>query len=324
MTNPLVAEPTGVSGLAGLGIAADIHTIMGDNEAWEFGVDGLAIGLDMLSLAVDPFGALASGGVNWVLQHVDFLREPLEQLTGDADAVQAIAATWANVAQALTTAAEQYVQDARAVAGWTGEAADHYRAAGDDFAKVLAATAQHAHDASVGITAAGILIATERGIVFDMISKFVGRLIVEALAALAASWCTFGASIGAFLVAVDVDAAIQAETFSLRMGRLVSKLAKFAQRFTTMGSKAQQLLKQLDKASARMRSNIGLAKGRKTLAARRLLAGHPGLDGAASAQKRVKDATKALRDVTGSLPGKAVRGGAKAYESDRKERESAP
>jgi hypothetical protein len=204
--------------------------------------------------------------VGWVLQHVDFLREPIDKLTGDPSQITAIQATWHNIAERLDACATEYANSVDHVGAWNGHAADNYRRAAKDYVDALEATAEHAHHAAEGIMCAGILVGTERGLVYDELSGFIGRLVIEALAALASSWCTFGASIGAFLVAADLDAAIQAENFALRIGKLMKTMGRFAQKFARMSQRAEKLGEDLASAGGKLREVAGRNKGLKTIA----------------------------------------------------------
>lgn len=152
------------------------------------------------------------------------------------------------------------------VSAWNGPAADSYRRAAKDYADILDATADHADHAAEGIMCAGIVVGTERGLIYDALSGFIGRLVIEAIAAAASALFTFGASIGAFLVAADIDAAIQAENFALRIGRLMKSIGKFAQKFERMSQKAEELGRDLARAGGKLRHVAGRNKGLKTIA----------------------------------------------------------
>lgn len=263
MSNPLVAEKEGPSAFAGAGLAGDIANLTSDNDAWDYSIDGVSTGLDAIGAAMDPFGAIASAGVGWLLQHVSFLREPIDKLTGDAAGIQALSETWSNIAKELNEAAQQYSTALNSTSSWSGDAADHYRTAAKELIAAWEATAEHSQHASEGMLAAGIIVGTERGIIYDMLSTFIGRVIVEAFVALASSWFTFGSSLAVFVASVDIDASIQAERFSLRIGALMKKIAQFAQKFTKMGSKAETLAKDLETSGNRIRQVAGRSKGLK-------------------------------------------------------------
>ena len=54
-----------------------------------------------------PFDALLQAGLGWLVEHVAFLREPLDALAGDPDAVLAQARHWDQVAGELRAAASE-------------------------------------------------------------------------------------------------------------------------------------------------------------------------------------------------------------------------
>ncbi len=266
MANPLVAEAEGPGRTDGAGLVGDIDSLTQDHDGWDYTVDGVSLALDTLGMAMDPFGAIASAGVGWLLQHVDFLREPIDMVTGDPHQITAIYSTWQNIAERLHESAKEYADSVNHVSAWNGHAADNYRQAAKDYAAALDATGDHADHAAEGIMCAGILVGTERGLIYDALSGFIGRLVIEAIAALASSWCTFGASIGAFLVAADLDATIQAENFALRIGKLMKSMGKFAQKFARMSERAEKLGKDIARAGGKLRQVAGRNKGLKTIA----------------------------------------------------------
>src|SRR6266487_2288944 len=139
MGNPLVAEAEGPKGTDGAGLVGDIASLTQDHDAWDHTVDGVSAGLDTLGMAMDPFGAIASAGVGWLLQHVEFLREPIDMVTGDPAQITAIYTTWQNIAERLNESAKEYADSVNHVSAWNGHAADDYRRAAQDYEQALAA-----------------------------------------------------------------------------------------------------------------------------------------------------------------------------------------
>lgn len=99
--NPLVAKSESPSGLtanmgsssneldnlnaqtSGAGIVNDLSATQTDFRHGDWGnlvVDGITDGLDLLGVAMDPLGSLASAGVGWLIEHISFLKEGLDQL----------------------------------------------------------------------------------------------------------------------------------------------------------------------------------------------------------------------------------------------------
>ena len=90
-------------------------------------------GLDTLGAVLYPFNALLRAGLGWLFEHIAFLREPLDALAGDPDAVLAQARHWDRVAAELRAAAADH--RATTVPDWHGAAADGYRQAVDELAR---------------------------------------------------------------------------------------------------------------------------------------------------------------------------------------------
>ncbi|WP_406643320.1 hypothetical protein [Amycolatopsis sp. WGS_07] len=249
--NPLVAKSESPSGLttnmgsssneldnlnaqtSGSGMLNDVAATLTDARKGDWGnlaVDGLTDGLDLLGAAMDPLGTLASAGVGWLIEHISFLKEGLDQLAGNPEAVTAKAVTWSNISKQLTESAEQYEQAASKVApNFQGQGGQAYQEAAKGYAETLRGAAGHASSASTGMNVAAALVGTERGLIRDMISSFVGELIIKGLAALASSWCTFGGTVAAFIADTVVEGGILAEKIGTRIAKVVEKLDKLAE-----------------------------------------------------------------------------------------------
>jgi methyl-accepting chemotaxis protein len=198
----------------------------GGNLAMDVGTDAL----DLLGAAMDPLGTLASAGVGWLIEHISFLKDGLDKLAGKPEAVTAKAVTWSNISKQLTETAEQYERKAAKVGQSFSDcgSAEAYQKTAESYVGVLRGAASHADSASTAMNVGAALVGTERGLIRDMISSFVGELIVKALAALAASWCTFGGTIAAFIADTVVEGGVLAEKISTRITKIVEKLESLA------------------------------------------------------------------------------------------------
>lgn len=296
MANPLVAQPQSPSATAGAGLLSDAASLASDHGALAFSIDGVSAGLDALSTTLDPFGAIASAGVGWLLNHVAFLREPIDELTGNAAAIQAASMTWANVARQLTAAADEYASALDTVGSWTGAAADDYRAAAKDYMTLLTALSAQCQSTADGVEVAGVLVGTERALVYDAIASFVGRCVVEAIAALAASWFTFGSSIAAFVALVDVDASIQAEKTALEIGKLMKQVGSLTRKLDGISQHFDEVGTAIARAGGKLNMRAGGSKGLKTIAKNRFVRRNP--DGAVKSLHDFE--TSPLHDTLGT------------------------
>jgi hypothetical protein len=184
--NPLVAarveDPK--SPWAGVWIAEDIELIAQgvENGSWIDGTLGVVgAGLDGLALVSDPVGALLQYGIAWLIEHVRPLSEALDWLAGDPSRIAAEAATWRNVASALTTQADDLTGAVRAdLADWSGAAAAAYREWAARREQTLRTLSRASETAALITEAAGTLIGTVRLLVRDAVATVVSRLIVYA------------------------------------------------------------------------------------------------------------------------------------------------
>ncbi|MEU4675111.1 RHS repeat-associated core domain-containing protein [Amycolatopsis sp. NPDC023774] len=186
MTNPLIA-PTqdstkAYSGISLLETANDLSTAIETGDWASAAMGAVGTGLDALSMAMDPFGAILAAGVSWLMEHVGPLKEALNGLTGNADQIKAQSETWANVAQELGTVASDLNDAVSAdLQSWSGPGADAYRRRAQDLSTSLLAARKGCEGASSGVKTAGEVVAAVRTLVRDIISELVGHLVSWAL-----------------------------------------------------------------------------------------------------------------------------------------------
>lgn len=248
----LVVPADGPGALDGAGVlssVADVGTALesGDPSYLAAAVDAAAV--DLLGAVMDPLGSLLEGAAGWVIEHVWFLREPLDALAGDPNQVKAQSHTWRNASRALLDVAQRYPRDAAAVP-WTGAAADEYRAAVGDYAHHLGRAAGAAHAASVEIMASAAAVGTVRAIIRDVVAEFVATAIERALFAMATAVPTSGGSLAAFATVVVLEAVDLANDNVRRITRLLADLdaaalrlaevEKVVQRVRAVGTEAEK------------------------------------------------------------------------------------
>ncbi|MEU7524638.1 hypothetical protein AB0A74_02770 [Saccharothrix sp. NPDC042600] len=108
MNNPLVATPqSDTTAVTGIGIAesaGDLAQGISDGSWVAAGLGAIGVGLEVLSMVIDPVGTVASYGVSWLIEHVQPLKEALDWFAGDPPVIRAFSETWANVAAEVTAA----------------------------------------------------------------------------------------------------------------------------------------------------------------------------------------------------------------------------
>lgn len=202
--------------------ATDVRdAINGLASPGDLAVDGATLGIDALSVAMDPLRGLMSAGIGWLIEHLDFLKEPLDALAGDPAAITQVAVTWgqdvkAEVGQIATDFSNAVREQ---TAAWQGNASEAYRkfAAGvQEQLDTLEPTAQSIAEA---LKETGMLVATVRGVIRGLIADVVTELVIAAASALATSWCTFGGSVAAFTGYAVARGAMTAGKIASKIGR---------------------------------------------------------------------------------------------------------
>lgn len=184
--NPLVAKPQDqTTAVTGIGIAESAQGLAHgiSNGDWvEAGLSAAGVGLEVLSMVIDPIGTLASYGVSWLIEHVRPLKEALDWFAGDPPVIQSFSQTWGNVAKEVNALAADLANQTQAgTSGWTGTAADAYRGNATEAADAISGAGTLADGISAGVMIMGEVVAFVREFIRDMVGELVGRLISWAL-----------------------------------------------------------------------------------------------------------------------------------------------
>ncbi|MGH3757396.1 DUF6531 domain-containing protein [Actinophytocola sp.] len=221
--NPLVAAPVETTNAAtGIGIAEsamDLANGVSDGSWVEAGLGAAGVGLEVLSMVIDPVGTLLSYGVGWIIEHFQPLKEALDWLAGDPPEIRAFSETWANVAEEVSAITQEFLNEVNSgTSGWTGQAADSYRAHGAEVADALSGASSLAGGISTGVAIMGEVVAAVRELVREIIAELVGRLIAWA--------AEIAASLG-FATPVVVAQAVSAITKTINtVSTFIRKLIK--------------------------------------------------------------------------------------------------
>jgi hypothetical protein len=201
------------------GIKGDWGAVAGDLAAF---------GMDLLGFVTNPMGSLLSAGIGWLIEHIGFLKEGLDLLAGDPDAVNAMALTWSNIAKRMQETADKYSGTLSALSDSQGPAIEGYRRAVQDFSNVVAGGASHATSAASAMTVAASAVGVVRGAVRDAIANFVSNTIIKFAAASALTPITFGAPQAAFIADTVVQGTITAGKNAKKISKVVKQLEKVA------------------------------------------------------------------------------------------------
>lgn len=250
MTAPSGTEGTGIiDTYAGL-----VSAITSDSESEGEKVVDVALSatgavVDTIGMMADPFGYIVSAGVGWLLEHVSFLREPLDALLGNPDEINANVDALKSAAAEMKTIAAEHRQDLSTVAEWQGKAGDAYTTSLTKMADELESLGMTLDGTAAVVGISGMLVTTLRGIVFDVIASLIAELIRYALIAAASAAVTFGGSIAAFCGVAGARAAATAVRISGKITKLLSGLGRQAGRLAKLADSMQTLTKNLDRFS---------------------------------------------------------------------------
>lgn len=251
MANPLVAErEDSTESFSGIQIAESVADTQKAIESgdWASGVMGaVGTGLDALGMALDPFGAIFSAGVGWLIEHVGPVSDALDSLTGDPDEIKAHSETWKNVASELGKVGEEMTNLVKNdTAGWMGAAGDAYRARSEDTAALIDAAKKAAEGAAEGIGTAGEVVGAVRSLVRDIIAELVGHLISWALQVI----CTLGIAMAWVVPQVIAEVAKVAAKIADITTKLIKAMKALTPLLKKLGDGFGDSKKALDKIKA--------------------------------------------------------------------------
>jgi uncharacterized protein YukE len=174
----------------------------------------------------DPFGAVANAGVGSLLEHVSFLREPLDALLSDPHEINTNVDALRQAAAEMRQLAQEHREDLRTVAGWQGQAGDTYASSLGQMAEELESLGTTLDGTAAVVGISGMLVTTLRGTVFDIISSLVTELVRHALIAAASGSGTSAGSIAAFCGVANARAAATAADISDKVSDLIEGLGR--------------------------------------------------------------------------------------------------
>ncbi len=252
---------TGPDNFAGAGVfeslaqTVDSMGRLGEGDAAELGLNAAALGLDALGVFMDPVGALATAGIGWLIEHLSFLREPLDWLAGNGDKIKAAVSTWNQVAVAISQIAEEQNKAVQSQIGsWQEAAAERFRSSQGQLASEITAVSRSCAAAGEQIATAGTITAAVRGMLRDLIAMFIYEVIRNAIIALASSYVSLGSSIAAFSAwAVGRGAAV--------LGKITQQIAKLMKVITRIAGRLKDLFAKLSDVLARL-ARFGKGGGR--------------------------------------------------------------
>lgn len=194
-------------------------------------------------VVTDPIGSFAAAGVGWVIEHIPVLKEALDAVSGDEEAINAVKTVWEQKVALPLDEVSKSVKEAGAAtaSGFTGVDADAYRTSTAKLAVETSALAYSAKSAATGISFAGAMVIEVRNWIRDELSKFLAWTLAKMAAAAAASVPTAGSSVVAATNSVLLQGAMLGQKFARMLQKLTSKLETLAGKLSSLGNATQAL-----------------------------------------------------------------------------------
>ncbi|XVS67326.1 hypothetical protein ACQPYE_15090 [Actinosynnema sp. CA-299493] len=155
----------------------------------------------------DPFASLR-GVAGWAVDYVTFLREPIDQLQGDPQSVQATVDAIRSAAERMRELAGAQRDTLATPQGWTGKAQEAYQTSMDTLGGELDSLAGAVAAKGVVVENSGAMVRALREALLHTVGHYSNSLVPGAISAYVFAPITFGASIAMFLASV-VDSATQ-------------------------------------------------------------------------------------------------------------------
>ncbi|WNV82146.1 hypothetical protein [Umezawaea sp. Da 62-37] len=236
---------------------------VGDDNTTYISAFGASRAPDAVNAALNPLGGLRSAGVGWLVDHVDFLREPLDLLMGDDKAVRSETEKIAGDAEKYEDIASAHLGALRKLDAWTGTTADAFKTSMTQVGHELQAIGLAMRGSADIMATMGTTVTAFRALVRETVVNAISDLISGAHVAAGLAPSTYGASIVAF-VGTAVAAAREA------LVRILRHITDLRSLLLANRSAADELGKALAK--------IGADGSRFDKAAPRPVAGVPPLD----------------------------------------------
>jgi hypothetical protein len=245
MTGSLVAAPVdGTSWYTGTGVldyAMTAKTAFDNGDVTEGILNTGVAGLSALGAIADPLAYAISAGVGWVLEHCGPLRQALDWLAGQPHVITSFAQTWHNVSDALDTAADRLVATVAAdTAAWDSMAIDAYRLLAKGQAELIRATGVAAAGVGSAVSLAGVVVATVRCTVRDLVAEAVGNIVSKALQAL---FVVTIPKVVAEIIALVAKWSMRIASWLRKLVQVMTKLAELVKRLKPVFDKVDDVNK---------------------------------------------------------------------------------
>ncbi|MEU5266033.1 hypothetical protein [Amycolatopsis sp. NPDC021455] len=201
----------------------------------ELGVNIVSAALDTVAFVMDPFAKLIAAGLGWLIEHVSFLKWPLDQVAGNPSEVTKVANELHKIGESLRNTGEDLDKTLKStITQWQGKGYDSFKKSIDDRKGWIDANAKASDVAGYMVETTGALIAAVRTLIRDIITTILGDIIATMLIALAMAAFTFGASIAVGVGKIVVQVSVQVAAMAAKLAKVVAYAGRTLARLTQL------------------------------------------------------------------------------------------
>lgn len=201
----------------------------------ELGINIISAALDTVAFVMDPLAKLIAAGLGWLIEHVSFLKWPLDQVAGNPAEVTKVANELHKIGESLRNTGTSLDDTLKStITQWQGKGHDSFVKSIDDRKGWIDANAKASDVAGYMVETTGALIAAVRSLIRDIITTVLGDIISTMLIALALAIPTFGASIAVGVGKVVVQVSVQVAAMVAKLAKVVAYAGRTLARLTKL------------------------------------------------------------------------------------------
>ena len=201
----------------------------------ELGINIISAALDTVAFVMDPLSKLIAAGLGWLIEHVSFLKWPLDQVAGNPAEVTKIANELHKIGESLRTTGTELDDTLKStITQWEGKGYDSFLKSINDRKGWIDANAKASDVAGYMVETTGALIGAVRSLIRDIITTVLGDIISTMLIALALAIPTFGASIAVGVGKVVVQVSVQVAAMAAKLAKVVAYAGRTLARLTQL------------------------------------------------------------------------------------------
>jgi hypothetical protein len=152
----------------------------------ELGINLISAALDTVAFVMDPLAKLIAAGLGWLIEHVSFLKWPLDQVAGNPAEVTKVANELHKIGESLRHTGTELDDTLKAtITQWEGKGYDSFLKSINDRKGWIDANAKASDVAGYMVETTGALIGAVRSLIRDIITTVLGDIISTMLIALA-------------------------------------------------------------------------------------------------------------------------------------------